>query len=124
MQMRAKDSLDEEWQYLNPDEPYQTIKFYCDGANELCSYFRVGSIPELKYEMYDVAVQVKPNDELMALKNTSINFHIAYVNKTYTVFQLGFRTVFTISSLLVLCFYCTKVLCRVPVALQDQLTFE
>ena len=65
--MRAKDSLDEEWQYLNPDEPFQTITFYCDGANELCTYFRVGSIPELKYEMYDVAVQVRPNDGLLAL---------------------------------------------------------
>ena len=74
--------------------------------------------------MYDVAVQVKPNDYLMTLKNTSINFHIAYVNKTFTVFQLGFRTFFTITSLLVLCFYCTKVLCRVPASLQHQLTFE
>jgi len=124
MQMRAKNADDEIWNYLNPDEPFQDISFTCDGASELCTYFPVGYIPEINYEMYDVAVQVKPNDQLVGLEQTSVNFHIAWVSPEFTAYQLGFRTFFTIASLLILCFYCTKILCRVPVQLQRQLTFE
>ena len=118
MQMRGKNSDSEIWEYLNPEEPYQKHKFYCDGLDELCTYFPVGFIPEIEYEMYDVAVSVKPSEQLMSLQNTSINFHIAYVNPEYTNYQLAFRTVFTSVSLLIMCLYCTKILCRVPVDLQ------
>ena len=31
---------------------------------------------------------------------------------------MAFRTTFTVISLLILCMYCTKVLCRVPTNLQ------
>ena len=81
-------------------------------------------MPELHYEMYDVAIQVRPNDALAKLDKTSVNFHMAWVNPSYTSFQLAFRTFFTIVSLIFLCLYCTKILCRVPPQLQKYLTFE
>ena len=64
MQMRAKNMHEELWTYLNPQEEYYSIKFDCDGASELCTYFPVGFLPELDYEMYDVAIEVAPNDQL------------------------------------------------------------
>ena len=94
------------------------MKFFCDGANELCTYFPVGYMPELDYEMYDVAIQVKPSAQLQALENTSVNFHVAYVNAAFTSYQLAFRGVFTGISLLVLCSYCTKIMCRIPQKLE------
>ena len=53
------------------------------------------------------------------MERTSVNFHIAYVNPDYTRYQMAFRTTFTIISLLVLCIYCTKVMCRLPTNLQN-----
>lgn len=64
MQMRGKNSDSEYWDYLNPDEPYQDHKFRCDGANELCTYFPVGFLPLIEYDMYDVAILVKPSEQL------------------------------------------------------------
>ena len=112
--MRGKDSDSQIWEYLNPDAEFQSHSFYCDGADQLCTYFPVGFIPRIEYSMYDVAILVKPSDPLLALKNTSINFHIAYMNPEYTAYQLTFRAIFTCVTLFVMCFYCTKVLCRVP----------
>ena len=74
--------------------------------------------------MYDVAVEVFPDETLAAMEDISINFHIAYVDPSFTQYQLYSRTFFTCVSLFTLCFYCTKVCCRVPVALQNQLTYE
>ena len=43
--MRGKNSDDEEWNYLNKDEPYQSYTFYCDDFDtEICTYFPVGFI--------------------------------------------------------------------------------
>ena len=67
--------------------------------------------------MYDVAILVKPSAEMNKLERTSVNFHIAYVNPDFTAYQIFFRAVFTLASLLVMCLYATKVLCRVPVNL-------
>lgn len=86
MQMRAKNSDDEEWNYLNPEEPFKKHDFACDGADELCSYWPVGYVAELNYEMYDVAIQLKPSAELAKLEKTSINFHMAWVNPAYTAY--------------------------------------
>ena len=96
----------------------------CEGADELCTYFPVGYVPELHYEMYDVAVQIKPSEQLAKLENTSVNFHIAWVNPEYTSFQLGFRIFFTIASLIIFCLYCSKILFRIPPQMQKQLTYE
>ena len=74
--------------------------------------------------MYDVAIIIKPGSELSKVENTSINFHMAYINPEFTMYQLYFRIVFTAISLLFLCYYCTKVLCRVPKDLEPQLSFE
>ena len=64
--------------------------------------------------MYDVAILMDPDETLANLEHTSVDFHIAWVNPQYTKFQLGFRTAFTVVSLILLRFYCTKILCRVP----------
>ena len=84
MQMRGKNSDSEYWDYLNPDEPYQDHKFRCDGASELCTYFPVGFLPLIEYDMYDVAILVRPSEQLQRMERTSVNFHIAYVNPDYT----------------------------------------
>ena len=78
----------------------------------------MGFLPLIEYDMYDVAILVRPSDQLQQMERTSVNFHIAYVNPAYTKYQMAFRTVFTIISLLVLCLYCTKILCRVPTTMQ------
>ena len=46
----------------------------------------MGFVAEIDFEMYDIAVQVKPSEQLSRLENTSINFHIAYVDTTFTQF--------------------------------------
>ena len=118
--------MDENWTYLQDEENIKKhhIKFHCNGASELCKYFPAGFLPEVKYEMYDVAVVVTPSDALNELKSTSINFHIAYMNPEFTTYQLIYRIVFATISLLFLCYYCTKILCRVPKGLETQLSFE
>lgn len=123
--MRAKNSADEEWNYLNEDEPFQSFSFKCDSLDsELCTYFPVGFVAQLDYEVYDVAVEVLPDEIFKAMDDISVNFHIAYVNPQFTLFQLYLRSIFTILSMLVLCFYSTKLCCRVPANLQRQMTFE
>jgi len=117
MQMRGKNSKDEYWNYLNEDEPYQTHTFNCDGADELCTYWPVGFLPIIEYDMYDVAILVKPNAQMTELERTSVNFHIAYVNPAFTSYQIGFRTFFTLASMVIFCFYSNRLLCRVPVNL-------
>ena len=59
MHIRGKNRDDEEWNYLNDDtdEPeFTRVRFTCDGLSELCTYFPVGYVAQLDYEMYDVAV--------------------------------------------------------------------
>ena len=122
MHFRGKNSDQEQWTYITDEEEGVTvheIEFYCDGASELCKYFPAGFLPELTFEMYDVAIEVTPSDALSKLHNTSINFHIAYMNPEFTMYQLGFRVVFATISLLFLCYYCTKVLCRVPKGMEN-----
>lgn len=58
------------------------------------------------------------------MNDISINFHIAYVNPQFTLYQLYCRTFFTCLSMLILCTYCTKLCCRIPTNLQRQLTYE
>ena len=74
--------------------------------------------------MYDVAIIVNPDQALSKMEHLSIDFHIGYINPEFTMYQLYFRIVFTAISLLFLCYYCTKVLCRVPKDLEHQLSFE
>lgn len=70
------------WNFLNPDAEYQRIEFDCDDTSELCTYFTVGFMPELDYEMYDIAVQVKIGEA--GIGAASINFHVAYVDPSFT----------------------------------------
>ena len=74
--------------------------------------------------MYDVAVEVLPSETLAAQEDISINFHIAYVNPSFTLHMLTVRTFFTCVSMLILCAYCTKLCCRISPVLQRQLTYE
>lgn len=123
--------MDEDWFDLNAlttltdlFDSFSTHEFKCEGASELCTYFPVGVIPDINYEMYDVAVMVVPSAELNALTATSIDFHIAYMNPEFTEYQMVFRTIFTIISLVVMCMYISKICCRIPEPLQRKLTFE
>ena len=124
MLMRGRNNDAEQWNLLNPDEPFETHHFNCDGTNELCTYWPIGYLPVLEYSMYDVAIAFEPSAELRKLKNIEFDFQVAYFNPVFTNHQMALRLVFTIASLLILCVYCTKVLCRIPAHLQHQLTFE
>lgn len=84
--MRAKDTNMENWSYLSEDEPFQEHTFACNGPEALCTYFPVGYVPELHYDMYDVAILVKPSDALAKMEHVSINFHMAWVNPEYTAY--------------------------------------
>ena len=64
--------------------------------------------------MYDVAVEVLPSEALASQEGISINFHIAYVNPSFTLNMMAVRTFFTIISIMILCTYCTKLCCRIP----------
>lgn len=86
MRMRGKNTDDEIWTDLNPDAEFHRVKFECDGANELCTYFPVGFLPEIEYDMYDVAVVVEKKKDLKTLENTYVNFHIAWVNPDFTAY--------------------------------------
>ena len=125
MQMRAKNSDEEEWTYLNKDEPFQSYSFKCDQLEtELCTYFPVGFEPQLDFEMYDVSVEVLPDENLKSTDDISINFHVAYVARKYTLFQMHLRSLSAIISMPIMCMYITKLCCRVPATLQSQMTFE
>ena len=126
MQVRGKNSDQEMWYYYNEDEPYRRHRFRCDKDkdDQPCSYWRVGTVPIIEYEMYDIAIIVEPSDEMAELDETSLNFHIAYVNPDFTAYQIFFRATFAMASLLILCLYSTKVLCRLSAKMQKQLTFE
>lgn len=80
--MRAKNMDQQYWNLLNPEAEFNKIEFDCDGSSELCTYFPVGLMPELDYEMYDIAVQVRIGEE--GIGNASINFHVAYVDPSFT----------------------------------------
>lgn len=77
MLIRAKMMEDENWIYLNEFESFTTQKVTCDGESDLCGRaFSTGYLPELEYEMYDVAIEVKHEMKLDNLKHVSINFHM------------------------------------------------
>ena len=65
MMMRAKMERDEEWYYLNPNETFQSQQVKCNGEDDLCVYFSVGFLPEIEYEVYDVAIEMDFEDSDM-----------------------------------------------------------
>jgi len=124
LQMRGKMSDDEEWNDLSPGGLINEVEVTCDPAYKLCSYFPVGYLTHLQYDMYDVAVTIENQEDLVFLEDTHINFHMAYFNPEYTFYQLKVRLFFVLTSVLVLLYYFTKLACRVPHKLQHMVTFD
>ena len=59
----------------------------CDSEHSICAWFQVGFLPTLQYEMYDVAIELPPNDaQKEGLQATDVNFRILYVSEEYTEF--------------------------------------
>ena len=57
-----------------------TVKSKCVEGHDLCTYFPVGFVPYIKFDMYDVMIEIKPSATLASLTTIDIDFHIAYFN--------------------------------------------
>ena len=105
-----------EWVYINDHENLMDniVTVQCQDGVHLCAYFPVGYIPFLKYEKYDVLVSVDNHVDLRFMQDTELEFHAGYFSKDFLNYQLVFRTIFTLISVIVLLVYATGILCRVP----------
>ena len=65
MTVRGKDSDQFEWTYLEPAT--NVVKTSCKANHDICTYFPVGFIPFIEYDMYDVAIEILPSDSLSEL---------------------------------------------------------
>lgn len=86
-----------EWQSVH--ESTETISVVCrpTGRGDVpCERFRVGFVPMIEYEMYDVAIHIKNAPAIPQKWLTQISFNIAYVNTEYTVAQIAMRIVYAL----------------------------
>ena len=53
---------------------------------DLCTYFPVGFVPFIQYDMYDVMIEIPPmNGQTYDLmKWVHVDFHVAYFTEAYT----------------------------------------
>lgn len=104
-----------EWESIH--ESTETINVVCrpTGDGEVpCERFRVGFVPTLQYEMYDVAIHIKNAPAINPKVITQISFNIAYVNSEYTVAQIAMRIVYALVAFAVMLVVQTKFMCRIP----------
>ena len=81
--VRGKNTDDEEWTFHTPPSE-QAVMADCSAGHNLCTYFPVGYVPFIKFDMYDIAVVIRPSETLAALEATSIDFHVAYFDPKFT----------------------------------------
>ena len=121
--VRGKNADDEEWTFHTPRSE-QVVQADCRGGQDLCTYFPVGYVPFIKFDMYDVSVVIQPSDTLDSLQATSIDFHIAYLSEKFTGQQLRTRAIFAAISAIAFLAFATKTLCRIKPQDQGKLAFE
>lgn len=66
-----------------------------------------GFVSRLDYDMYDVAIHVKNPEKVPNIEN--LDFKIAYINKEYTMIQIGARLFYSGISAIVFMAYATKI---------------
>ena len=105
--VRGKASDEEEWYYMNSST--NTVKTKCKEGHDLCTYFPVGFVPFIEYDMYDVMIVISPSEILESLTSIDIDFHIAYLHPKFTKQQLILRLTFTFLTAIIFFFFAFKV---------------
>ena len=82
MYTRGKNLDEFEWSYL--ETATNVVKTTCKEGRDICTYFPVGFIPFIEFEMYDVGIELLPSESLSALHQVHVDFHIAYFNPAFT----------------------------------------
>ena len=82
----------------------------CESKHDICTYFPVGFVPFIKFNMYDVAIEILPSDSLTAFKEARVDFHIAYFNPSYTFDQLMLKMLFSAITLMIIALYCARII--------------
>ena len=121
--VRGKNAEDEEWTFHTPKSE-QTAMADCRAGHNLCTYFPVGYVPFIKFDMYDIAIIIQPSETLNTLEATSIDFHVAYFDIEFTHQQLRMRACFTAISAIAFVCFAAKTLCRIKPEDQGSLAFE
>ena len=80
--IRAKNHGQHDWVYM--EETTNTIETKCVEGHDLCAYWPVAYVPYMEYEMYDVGIELKLDEEFTEASGVHIDFHIAYFNPAYT----------------------------------------
>ena len=80
--IRAKNQGQHDWVYM--EETTNTIETKCVEGHDLCAYWPVAYVPYMEYEMYDVGIELKLDEEFAEASGVHIDFHIAYFNPAYT----------------------------------------
>ena len=93
------------------EETANTIETKCTEGHDLCAYFPVAYVPYMEYDMYDVGIELKLDEEFTEASSVHVDFHIAYFNPAYTKQQLYLKVAFSIISGLVAIIYCCKFIC-------------
>jgi len=93
MTVRAKNTDTFNWTYFETSE--NTVGAKCDNNYDICTYFPVGFIPFIEYDMYDVAIEIKESDSLTKEHQVHLDFHMAYFNPDFTTEQLWMKLAFT-----------------------------
>ena len=128
LHVRGKKADAEEWHYFEASQ--NTVVTQCDGSYDLCTYFPVGFVAFLDFEMYDVMIEIPPLNEedgmLDKLNWVNVDFHVAYLSPGYTYQQLILKLVFVAASTLTCVVYFIKllVMARGKRAQLDQFPFE
>ena len=106
--MRGKDYDSFEWTYLEKAE--NTVVTECENDDDICTYFPVGFVPFIKFNMYDVAIEILPSDSLSAFKEARVDFHIAYFNPNYTFDQLMLKMLFSSMTFMIIALYSARII--------------
>lgn len=74
----------------------------------------------MQYSMYDFALQLDRENPVAE----NLQFRIVYISEDYTNMQLMIRTTYSAIALIMWMWYCTKVVCRVPMKEKKKLADE
>ena len=110
LHVRGKKADAEEWHYF--EASHNTVVTQCDGSYDLCTYFPVGFVAFLDFDMYDVMIEIPPlNDDMLDKLNwVNVDFHLAYLSPEYTYQQLFLKLVFVVIAALACVVYFIKLL--------------
>ena len=93
------------------EETANTVETKCIEGHDLCAYFPVAYVPYMEYDMYDVGIELKLDEEFTEASSVHVDFHIAYFNPSYTKQQLHLKIALSVISGMVAIIYGCKFIC-------------